>query len=415
MYGMLSPAGDPEPAAGIEHGFPFPLHGSKAPFAPSAPVESPAHSRSLHPAWHSADGSHSPSIPAHSTGSRHVSLASPHRSCHPHQAGFQYGNEGPQPSSPQVPYGFGQASAPTAPLPPTQPTLMPTRPAPSPPTQPHAPPRPQPPLATPPEYTTVGQFPQDPVLNGRARSPPLKEGEAPPSCVVAWRGAAGLKVYFIQPEGHVVSPLKPLELTVFKKIGGGSPPTTADESLVGMLEVPGVWRLKLRARRCFCLHTYPDSYVFMDESTNPQDDGCPPTERVVVLQLPEDVSTTMLADLLALLREMTDLREEQEGVVDKITTGVSTVYTDLTKKINTAVKGTAPGAHKSTKWLRKGTGSLVRMGGSLVSKGMHLIADQVAPGHPQEETYEESAVHSYLVDSLATFRKKLETNEVTYV
>lgn len=49
-----------------------------------------------------------------------------------------------------------------------------------------------------------------------------------------------------------------------------------------------------------------------------------PTERVVVLQLPEDVSTTMLADLLALLREMTDLREEQEGVVDKITTGVST-------------------------------------------------------------------------------------------
>ncbi|XP_069987561.1 uncharacterized protein [Penaeus vannamei] len=306
----------------------------------------------------------------------------------------------PQPQA--VPYGFGQASAPTAPLPPTQPTLMPTRPAPSPPTQPHAPPRPQPPLATPPEYTT----------NGRARSPPLKEGEAPPSCVVAWRGAAGLKVYFIQPEGHVVSPLKPLELTVFKKIGGGSPPTTADESLVGMLEVPGVWRLKLRARRCFCLHTYPDSYVFMDESTNPQDDGCPPTERVVVLQLPEDVSTTMLADLLALLREMTDLREEQEGVVDKITTGVSTVYTDLTKKINTAVKGTAPGAHKSTKWLRKGTGSLVRMGGSLVSKGMHLIADQVAPGHPQEE---ESAVHSYLVDSLATFRKKLETNEVTYV
>nr|XP_027227863.1 uncharacterized protein LOC113819851 isoform X1 [Penaeus vannamei] len=148
-----------------------------------------------------------------------------------------------------------------------------------------------------------------------------------------------------------------------------------------MLEVPGVWRLKLRARRCFCLHTYPDSYVFMDESTNPQDDGCPPTERVVVLQLPEDVSTTMLADLLALLREMTDLREEQEGGRQKSPTGVSTVLHGPTKKINTAVKGTAPGAHKSTKWLRKGTGSLVRMGGSLVSKGMHLIADQVAPGH----------------------------------
>nr|XP_027227865.1 uncharacterized protein LOC113819851 isoform X3 [Penaeus vannamei] len=140
-----------------------------------------------------------------------------------------------------------------------------------------------------------------------------------------------------------------------------------------MLEVPGVWRLKLRARRCFCLHTYPDSYVFMDESTNPQ--------RVVVLQLPEDVSTTMLADLLALLREMTDLREEQEGGRQKSPTGVSTVLHGPTKKINTAVKGTAPGAHKSTKWLRKGTGSLVRMGGSLVSKGMHLIADQVAPGH----------------------------------
>ncbi|XP_063588099.1 uncharacterized protein LOC134765390 isoform X4 [Penaeus indicus] len=315
----------------------------------------------------------------------------------------------PQPQA--VVYGFGPASAASAHAPPAQPTLTPTRPAPTPPAHHHAPPRPQPPAATPPEYSTVGQFPQDPVLNGRARSPPLREGEAPPSCVVAWRGAAGLKLYFIQQEGHVVSPLKPLSLTVFKRIGGATPPA-GDESLVGMLEVPGVWRLKLRAKRCFCLHTFPDSYVFLDESTNPHDDGCPPTERVVVLQLPEDVSTTMMADLLALLREMTDLREEQEGVVDKITTGVSTVYTDLTKKINTAVKGTAPGAHKSTKWLRKGTGSLVRMGGSLVSKGMHLIADQVAPGHPQEE---ESVVHSYLVDSLSTFRKKLEVNEITYV
>ncbi|XP_063588095.1 uncharacterized protein LOC134765390 isoform X1 [Penaeus indicus] len=417
VHGVLSPVGEPPPAAckqaGNERGVPFPLHGSKAPFAPSAPAEeSPADgSRPLDPANRSADGRLPPLVPAHSSGSRHFSLASPHSSCHPHQSGFQYGNADPHQSSSQVVYGFGPASAASAHAPPAQPTLTPTRPAPTPPAHHHAPPRPQPPAATPPEYSTVGQFPQDPVLNGRARSPPLREGEAPPSCVVAWRGAAGLKLYFIQQEGHVVSPLKPLSLTVFKRIGGATPPA-GDESLVGMLEVPGVWRLKLRAKRCFCLHTFPDSYVFLDESTNPHDDGCPPTERVVVLQLPEDVSTTMMADLLALLREMTDLREEQEGVVDKITTGVSTVYTDLTKKINTAVKGTAPGAHKSTKWLRKGTGSLVRMGGSLVSKGMHLIADQVAPGHPQEE---ESVVHSYLVDSLSTFRKKLEVNEITYV
>ncbi|XP_042858425.1 nascent polypeptide-associated complex subunit alpha, muscle-specific form-like isoform X3 [Penaeus japonicus] len=307
----------------------------------------------------------------------------------------------PQPQA--VVYGFGPASPTAPPNQPAHPSLTPTRPAPSPPAHHHSPARPPPPAPT--EYTTVGNFPKDPSLNGRARSPPLREGEAPPSCVVSWRGAAGLKLYFIQPEGHIVSPLKPLSLTVFKKIGGT--PTTGDNSLIGCLEIPGVWRLKLRAKRCFCLHTYPDSYVFLDDSTNPQ--------RVVVLQLPEDVSTTMLADLLALLREMTDLREEQEGVVDKITTGVSTVYTDLTKKINTAVKDTVPGAHKSTKWLRKGTGSLVRLGGNLVSKGMHLIADQVSPGNPQEESYEESAVHSSLVDTLITFRKKLETNEVTYV
>ncbi|XP_042858424.1 vegetative cell wall protein gp1-like isoform X2 [Penaeus japonicus] len=393
MHGVLHSAVTASPASNKtphkEHGFLFPLYGSEAPCAPSPPVEeSLASSRPFF----------DPS--SLDTGSRYFSQASPYNSFHPNQFSFQSGNTTPHRSRSQVVYGFGPASPTAPPNQPAHPSLTPTRPAPSPPAHHHSPARPPPPAPT--EYTTVGNFPKDPSLNGRARSPPLREGEAPPSCVVSWRGAAGLKLYFIQPEGHIVSPLKPLSLTVFKKIGGT--PTTGDNSLIGCLEIPGVWRLKLRAKRCFCLHTYPDSYVFLDDSTNPQ--------RVVVLQLPEDVSTTMLADLLALLREMTDLREEQEGVVDKITTGVSTVYTDLTKKINTAVKDTVPGAHKSTKWLRKGTGSLVRLGGNLVSKGMHLIADQVSPGNPQEE---ESAVHSSLVDTLITFRKKLETNEVTYV
>lgn len=45
---------------------------------------------------------------------------------------------------------------------------------------------------------------------------------------------------------------------------------------------------------------------------------------MVVLELPTNVSKTMQADLLALINELTDLREEQEGIVDKITTGVGT-------------------------------------------------------------------------------------------
>lgn len=37
---------------------------------------------------------------------------------------------------------------------------------------------------------------------------------------------------------------------------------------------------------------------------------------------------------------------------------IISVYDDLTHKLNTAVKETVPNAHKSTKWIRKGTGSL---------------------------------------------------------
>lgn len=48
------------------------------------------------------------------------------------------------------------------------------------------------------------------------------------------------------------------------------------------------------------------------------------TDRVAVLQLPEGVSHTMRADLATLLAELTDLREQEEDTVDKITTGVST-------------------------------------------------------------------------------------------
>lgn len=48
------------------------------------------------------------------------------------------------------------------------------------------------------------------------------------------------------------------------------------------------------------------------------------TGRVTVVELPADVSKTMEADLLAAMTELTNLRNENEGVVEKFTSGVST-------------------------------------------------------------------------------------------
>ncbi|XP_064108943.1 uncharacterized protein LOC135217155 isoform X3 [Macrobrachium nipponense] len=287
---------------------------------------------------------------------------------------------GPQPS-------FGpNVAPPVVPPSPTASSRVPVRPAPCPPV--HVPSAPSSGLDQPPWWAA------------------LRDGEAPPSCVISWKGGDGLKLYFIQEEGHVVSPKKPLGLTVYKKIKGRG--DVVEESLLGMIEVVGCWRLRLHGKDSFCLHTFNDTYIFLDDSTCPSKSG-----RIVILELPQDVSKTMRSDLLALLQEMTDLREEQEGVVDKITTNVGAVYEDITKKINLAVKDVVPGAHKSTKWIRKGTGSLVRMGGNLVSKGLHMIADHAPASQPEKE--EESPIHSALLEGLRKFQRDLENKMITYV
>ncbi|XP_042206820.1 vegetative cell wall protein gp1-like isoform X5 [Homarus americanus] len=269
-------------------------------------------------------------------------------------------------------------------------------------------PAPAPPCQSPGDLTSMGPPLPDHTSTGPVQNTnelPLKEGEAPPGCVVAWRGGEGLKVFFLQQEGHIVSPHRPLLMTIYKKIGGS--PCEGNENLVGMVEVPGCWRLRLTGST-HVLHTSENAYIFNDNST------CP--KRVVVLELPANVSKTMEADLLALMNELTDLRDEEEGVVGKIATGVSTVYTDLTKKLNTVVKETVPGAHKSTKWLRKGTGSLVRMGGSIVSKGIHMIADHVSVNeNPQLVDYEDSPVHTELLTALKQVKKCKEDGFITYV
>ncbi|XP_068202649.1 uncharacterized protein [Palaemon carinicauda] len=285
---------------------------------------------------------------------------------------------------------------------PTAASRLPVRPAPSPPV--NVPSAPSATLEQQPHWWTT-----------------LREGEAPPDCVISWKGAKGLKIYFIQEEGHIVSPTKPLEMIVFKKIrsetgmldegslGCEAKSGIVEDSLLGMIEVMGSWRLRLHGNNSFCLHTYNDVYVFLDDSTCPSK-----SERIVILELPHDVSKTMRSDLHALLQEMTDLREEQEGVVGKITTNVGTVYDDITKKINLAVKDVAPGAHKSTKWIRKGTGSLVRLGGNLVSKGLHIVADHIPATQPEQQE-EESPLHSVLLEGLKKFQKDLESKTITYV
>ncbi|KAK7053496.1 hypothetical protein SK128_024347, partial [Halocaridina rubra] len=231
----------------------------------------------------------------------------------------------------------------------------------------------------------------------------LKDGEAPSSCVISWKGGDGLKIYFIQEEGHIVSPTKSLQMALYKRIKGKG--DAMEEALVGMVEVLGSWRLRLHGKTTYTLHTYSDTYVFFDDSTSPR--------RFVIIELPVDVTKRMRLDLLTLLQELTDLREEQEGVVGKITNNVGTVYTDVTKKLNTVIKDTVPGAHKSTKWLRKGTGNIVRMGGSLVSKGMHLIADQMPVSQPDNE--DESPAHSELLEALIKFRKAKEEGTITFI
>ncbi|XP_064108944.1 uncharacterized protein LOC135217155 isoform X4 [Macrobrachium nipponense] len=253
---------------------------------------------------------------------------------------------GPQPS-------FGpNVAPPVVPPSPTASSRVPVRPAPCPPV--HVPSAPSSGLDQPPWWAA------------------LRDGEAPPSCVISWKGGDGLKLYFIQEEGHVVSPKKPLGLTVYKKIKGRG--DVVEESLLGMIEVVGCWRLRLHGKDSFCLHTFNDTYIFLDDSTCPSKSG-----RIVILELPQDVSKTMRSDLLALLQEMTDLREEQEGVVDKITTNVGAV----------------------------------RMGGNLVSKGLHMIADHAPASQPEKE--EESPIHSALLEGLRKFQRDLENKMITYV
>ena len=46
----------------------------------------------------------------------------------------------------------------------------------------------------------------------------LKDGEAPEGYVIQWRGGEGLQIFFLQKEGHVVSPKKPLIMSIYKKI-----------------------------------------------------------------------------------------------------------------------------------------------------------------------------------------------------
>ncbi|KAK8374796.1 hypothetical protein O3P69_012563 [Scylla paramamosain] len=225
----------------------------------------------------------------------------------------------------------------------------------------------------------------------------LKEGETPAGHVVQWRGGDGLQIFFLQQEGHVVSPKRPLIMSIYKRIcSPGSPE--------GMVEVHGCWRLRLVAGTTPVLHTSPSCYTFMDTSTNPS--------RVVILQMSTQLTKKMSEDLLDLLTELTDLRNEDGGVVEKVTTGVATVYDDLTHKLNTVVKDTVPNAHKSTKWLRKGTGSLVRIGGNLVSRGIHLVADHIPAN---EKPQDESPAHAELLRCLKTYKKCVEENSITYV
>ncbi|XP_045625009.2 uncharacterized protein [Procambarus clarkii] len=366
-----------------------------APFEPPPPYEASCYSRTSSSSYHT-----------NPHASSHATLTHPLIPAHPqvstdgangkHNIGF---------SKSSAPLGFVQniGSSSGAPGQPATSTIAPARPAPPPPQCQSQPTLAQ--LGSPGPWSLPAELGQD------SSAPNLKEGQVPPGCVLSWRGGKGLKVFFFQQEGHIVSPQMPLTLNVYKKIGGS--PCADDPDLMGVIEVPGCWRLKLRGKNTYVLHTTGtviqtgNVYVFNDDST------CP--VRVVVLQLPLDVTKTMETDLLALLNELTDLRNEKEGVVDKITTGVSSVYSDLTK-LNTAVKETVPGAHKSTKWLRKGTGSLVKMGGNLVSKGMHLIAEHVPAGdQPQAETYEESPVHTQLLAALKLFNLSKEEGSITYV
>ncbi|KAG0714722.1 hypothetical protein GWK47_013578 [Chionoecetes opilio] len=202
----------------------------------------------------------------------------------------------------------------------------------------------------------------------------------------------------MQQEGHIVSPKRPLIMSIYVK-------TCVSGSCEGLVEVHGCWRLRLTDRNVPVLHAPPDCYVFMDTST------CP--SRIVIVQMPSQLTKRMSEDLLELLTRMGDMRNEEEGVVEKVTTGVATVYDDLTHKLNSAVKGTVPSAHKSTKWLRKGTGSIVRIGGSLVSRGIHFVADYIpANEKPQQE---ESPAHTELLDGLQRYKTGLEENSITFV
>lgn len=258
--------------------------------------------------------------------------------------------------------------------------LSPVRPAPLPPVQ------------------TIRNTPASGSSNQKCSFAYLREGEAPPGYVVQWRGGDGLQIFFIQRESHIVSPKKPLIMSIYKQVG-------VPGSVEGMVEVHGVWRLRLTGKNTPVLHTMPGCYTFFDNTT------CP--SRVVVLQMPSDMAKKMSADLLDLFTELTDLRNEEGGIVEKVTTGVASVYGDVTQKLNTAVKETVPSAHKNTKWLRKSTGSLVRIGGNLVAKGINLVADHIPVNEKQQQ--EESVVYAELLSALKKYKKALEDNSVTFV
>lgn len=278
---------------------------------------------------------------------------------------------------------------------------------------------------------------------------PWKDTPLPPFLREAWQCGSSTRVYLLQHDGMIVAPNANTFLRVHLNTefdygacpsrrgslstrppsrspsgrnspalgvqsptsspGGSLSPQTPPHQQYSMVaECPGVCRVKLSPAHGHVLVTSARDYIaIVDQGTNP----C----RSVVVALPHDLDQTHLQKLLTLLESNGSLTTENGGVVTTVTSSVESAFNYSSKYGCDLLKDKAPDLYKSTRVIRKGTGALVRLGGSLVSKGAFLVAETVSPTSKEDKMAQYDPLVNQLKAAVAAVKDHLSRGSITYV
>ncbi|KAL7631491.1 UNVERIFIED_CONTAM: hypothetical protein RMT77_018203 [Armadillidium vulgare] len=171
-----------------------------------------------------------------------------------------------------------------------------------------------------------------------------------------------------------------------------------------LVKAENVWRLGLSKERSYIARGIQGEYAFYDDSTSPA--------RCVVIVFQKDLKKEEKQRLDVLLTGSSHICDEPSTAVDRFESGVGSVFESFTDSMDNMVKKQTPDIHKNTRWLRKTTGQAVRFGGSLVSKGVHLVSDNVMD---KEKPKGASPYHQEIFAALGGYRMAVEKKRVSRV